>query len=165
MLGGALPEETPELMRQAGETGALTADATARETAGAKENSGAKEPAAGSSLTDWAFGLGKRFITFLRGLWDVIWNGPEKTESPGTGEQTGEARSDTVSAKQAESVGDIEKLAEVAADAGAKGMAWIAYTTSGEAKSPIIKFLGDEVGGSWVIECDTQERKYKYNNV
>ncbi len=93
------------------ETGALTADATARETAGAKENSGAKEPAAGSSLTDWAFGLGKRFITFLRGLWDVIWNGPEKTESPGTGEQTGEARSDTVSAEQAESVGDIEKFA------------------------------------------------------
>ncbi len=41
--------------------------------------------------------------------------------------------------------GDIEKLAEVAADNGAKGMAWIAYTTDGKEKSPIIKFLGDEV--------------------
>ena len=41
--------------------------------------------------------------------------------------------------------GDIEKLAEVAAANGAKGMAWIAYTTEGKEKSPIIKFLGDEV--------------------
>ena len=41
--------------------------------------------------------------------------------------------------------GDVEKLAEVAAENGAKGMAWIAYTSSGEEKSPIIKFLGDEV--------------------
>ena len=41
--------------------------------------------------------------------------------------------------------GDIEKLAEVAAANGAKGMAWIAYSTDGKEKSPIIKFLGDEV--------------------
>lgn len=41
--------------------------------------------------------------------------------------------------------GDIEKLAEVAAANGAKGMAWIAYTTDGKEKSPIIKFLGEEV--------------------
>ncbi|MCI1479427.1 MAG: aspartate--tRNA ligase [Eggerthellaceae bacterium] len=41
--------------------------------------------------------------------------------------------------------GDIEKLADVAAANGAKGMAWIAYTTDGKEKSPIIKFLGDEV--------------------
>ncbi len=41
--------------------------------------------------------------------------------------------------------GDIEKLAEVAAANGAKGMAWIAYTSDGKEKSPIIKFLGDEV--------------------
>ena len=41
--------------------------------------------------------------------------------------------------------GDIEKLAEVAAANGAKGMAWIAYTTDGKEKSPIIKFLGDDV--------------------
>ena len=41
--------------------------------------------------------------------------------------------------------GDIEKLAEVAAANGAKGMAWIAYTADGKEKSPIIKFLGDEV--------------------
>ncbi len=41
--------------------------------------------------------------------------------------------------------GDIEKLAEVAAANGAKGMAWIAYTADGKEKSPIIKFLGEEV--------------------
>ncbi len=41
--------------------------------------------------------------------------------------------------------GEIDKLGEVATNHGAKGMAWIAFTSSGEAKSPIIKFLGDEV--------------------
>ncbi len=44
--------------------------------------------------------------------------------------------------------GDVEKLADVAAANGAKGMAWIAYTdtdTELVGKSPIIKFLGDEV--------------------
>jgi len=41
--------------------------------------------------------------------------------------------------------GEIDKLGEVAVTFGAKGMAWIAFTESGEAKSPIIKFLGDEV--------------------
>ncbi len=40
--------------------------------------------------------------------------------------------------------GDVEKLAEVAADNGAKGMAWIAFTSDGEEKSPIIKFFSDE---------------------
>ena len=46
--------------------------------------------------------------------------------------------------------GDIEKLADVAAANGAKGMAWIAYTDADAelaSKSPIIKFLGDEVHG------------------
>lgn len=41
--------------------------------------------------------------------------------------------------------GDVEKLADVAAANGAKGMAWIAYTSDGKEKSPIIKFLGEEV--------------------
>ncbi len=41
--------------------------------------------------------------------------------------------------------GEIDKLGEVATIHGAKGMAWIAFTSAGEAKSPIIKFLGDEV--------------------
>ena len=40
--------------------------------------------------------------------------------------------------------GDVEKLADIAADNGAKGMAWIAFTTSGEEKSPIIKFFSEE---------------------
>ena len=33
----------------------------------------------------------------------------------------------------------------MAAANGAKGMAWIAYTSDGKEKSPIVKFLGDEV--------------------
>lgn len=40
--------------------------------------------------------------------------------------------------------GDIEKLADIAADNGAKGMAWIAFTSDGKEKSPIIKFFTDE---------------------
>ena len=44
--------------------------------------------------------------------------------------------------------GEIEKLGDIATANGAKGMAWIAYTdadTDLKGKSPIIKFLGDEV--------------------
>ena len=41
--------------------------------------------------------------------------------------------------------GEIEKLGNIASENGAKGMAWIAYTTDGKEKSPIIKFLGEEV--------------------
>ena len=44
--------------------------------------------------------------------------------------------------------GEIEKLGDIAAANGAKGMAWIVYTDADaelKGKSPIIKFLGDEV--------------------
>ncbi|MCL2756490.1 MAG: aspartate--tRNA ligase [Coriobacteriia bacterium] len=41
--------------------------------------------------------------------------------------------------------GEIDKIAAVATNHGAAGMAWIAFTSAGEEKSPIIKFLGDEV--------------------
>ncbi|MCD8316016.1 MAG: aspartate--tRNA ligase [Eggerthellaceae bacterium] len=40
--------------------------------------------------------------------------------------------------------GDIEKLADIAAANGAKGMAWIAFTSDGQEKSPIIKFFSDD---------------------
>ena len=40
--------------------------------------------------------------------------------------------------------GEVEKLADIAADNGAKGMAWIAFTSDGNEKSPIIKFFSDE---------------------
>ncbi|MCL2150761.1 MAG: aspartate--tRNA ligase [Coriobacteriia bacterium] len=40
--------------------------------------------------------------------------------------------------------GEIDKVAQVATDNGAKGMAWIAFDADGEAKSPIVKFLADE---------------------
>ena len=39
--------------------------------------------------------------------------------------------------------GRIDALNQVALDAGAKGLAWIAFTTEGEVKSPIAKFLTD----------------------
>ena len=37
--------------------------------------------------------------------------------------------------------GEIEKLADIAAENSAKGMAWIAFTSDGKEKSPIIKIL------------------------
>lgn len=40
--------------------------------------------------------------------------------------------------------GEIDKLAAIAEENGAKGMAWISFTSDGEAKSPIIKFFSDE---------------------
>ena len=40
--------------------------------------------------------------------------------------------------------GEIEKLGDIAAANGAKGMAWIAFTSDGKEKSPIIKFFSDE---------------------
>lgn len=40
--------------------------------------------------------------------------------------------------------GDVEKLAVIAEENGAKGMAWVAFTTSGEEKTPIKKFFTDE---------------------
>lgn len=40
--------------------------------------------------------------------------------------------------------GEIDKLAGVAAEFGAKGLAWIAYTPEGDVKSPIKKFLSEE---------------------
>lgn len=55
--------------------------------------------------------------------------------------------------------GEIEKLADVAAANGAKGMAWIAFTDTDaelKGKSPIIKFLGDEVFGQIKQVTDAQ---------
>ncbi len=40
--------------------------------------------------------------------------------------------------------GEIDKIAAVATDHGAKGMAWIAFTKDGEVKSPIVKFFTDD---------------------
>lgn len=40
--------------------------------------------------------------------------------------------------------GEIDKLALIAEENGAKGMAWISFTPDGEAKSPIIKFFSNE---------------------
>ena len=40
--------------------------------------------------------------------------------------------------------GDVEKLAAIAAENGAKGMAWIAFTSDGAEKSPIVKFFSEE---------------------
>ena len=40
--------------------------------------------------------------------------------------------------------GEVEKLADIAAENGAKGMAWVAFTTDGQEKSPIKKFFSDE---------------------
>jgi len=39
----------------------------------------------------------------------------------------------------------IDAVGKIATDAGAKGMAWIVFGEGGEVRSPIAKFLGDEV--------------------
>jgi aspartyl-tRNA synthetase len=40
--------------------------------------------------------------------------------------------------------GRIDSLNDIAVDAGAKGLAWIAFTSEGEVKSPIVKFFAEE---------------------
>ena len=52
--------------------------------------------------------------------------------------------------------GDVEKLASIAEDNGAKGMAWIAFTTAGEEKSPIIKFFSEEEFSALKSEMDVE---------
>ena len=52
--------------------------------------------------------------------------------------------------------GEIDKLAAIAADNGAKGMAWIAFTTKGEEKSPIIKFFDDDTYAAMKKALDAQ---------
>lgn len=52
--------------------------------------------------------------------------------------------------------GDVEKLAAIAEANGAKGMAWIAFTTGGEEKSPIIKFFSDEEFAALKAEMDVE---------
>ena len=52
--------------------------------------------------------------------------------------------------------GDVEKLASIAEENGAKGMAWIAFTSDGKEKSPIIKFFTDEEFAAMKQALDAQ---------
>ncbi len=52
--------------------------------------------------------------------------------------------------------GEIEKLADIASENGAKGMAWIALTSDGKEKSPIIKFFDDETYDAIKQAADAQ---------
>lgn len=52
--------------------------------------------------------------------------------------------------------GDVEKLASIAEENGAKGMAWIAFTTDGQEKSPIIKFFSEEEFAAMKQALDAQ---------
>ncbi|MCI8366317.1 MAG: aspartate--tRNA ligase [Eggerthellaceae bacterium] len=52
--------------------------------------------------------------------------------------------------------GEVEKLADIAADNGAKGMAWVAFTTDGQEKSPIKKFFTDEEWAALKAEMDVE---------
>ena len=65
-------------------------------TAGTKESQGE------STLTGWIAGLGRRFLTFLRGIWDVVWNGPDQTAKTETGEESGEAEESAAAGKAEE---------------------------------------------------------------
>lgn len=50
----------------------------------------------------------------------------------------------------------IDKLAGVAAEFGAKGLAWIAFREDGSINSPIVKFFTDEEMAALRAEMDTQ---------
>ena len=52
--------------------------------------------------------------------------------------------------------GEIDKIAEVATTHGAAGMAWIAFTSAGEEKSPIIKFFTGEEFAAIKLALDVQ---------
>lgn len=52
--------------------------------------------------------------------------------------------------------GDVEKLAVIAEENGAKGMAWIAFTSGGEEKSPIIKFFSEEEFGALKVAMEVE---------
>lgn len=52
--------------------------------------------------------------------------------------------------------GEVEKLADIAAENGAKGMAWIAFTSDGQEKSPIIKFFSEEEFAAMKQALDAQ---------
>ncbi|MCL1880436.1 MAG: aspartate--tRNA ligase [Actinomycetia bacterium] len=53
--------------------------------------------------------------------------------------------------------GEIDKIAAVATDHGAKGMAWIAFTSGGEAKSPIVKFFSTEEFAALKAALDVED--------
>ncbi|WP_305297001.1 aspartate--tRNA ligase [Parvibacter caecicola] len=52
--------------------------------------------------------------------------------------------------------GEVEKLASVAEENGAKGMAWVAFTTDGQEKSPIKKFFTDEEWAALKAEMEVE---------
>ncbi len=52
--------------------------------------------------------------------------------------------------------GDVEKLASIAEANGAKGMAWVAFTTSGEEKSPIKKFFTEKEWAALKAEMEVE---------
>lgn len=84
-----------------------------------------------------------RFGMELVDLTDIVKNCGFKVFS-GAVEQGGVVKAINARGAGDWSRGDVEKLAEVAAENGAKGMAWIAFTSDGQEKSPIIKFFTDE---------------------
>lgn len=84
-----------------------------------------------------------RFGMELVNLSDIVKNSGFKVFT-GAIENGGVVKAINVKGAGDWSRGEVEKLADIAAANGAKGMAWIAFTTDGQEKSPIIKFFTDE---------------------
>ncbi len=53
--------------------------------------------------------------------------------------------------------GEVDKVGKIALEYGAKGMAWIAYTSDGQEKSPIIKFFDADVYENIKKACDVEK--------
>ena len=52
--------------------------------------------------------------------------------------------------------GRIDALNQAAIDAGAKGLAWVAFSADGEVKSPVAKFFSDEEMAALRSACDVE---------
>lgn len=126
--GTRRPEQVKEEERtaRAEETRAATATLSA---GAAKEESIAEETAAQQeSLTDWLRSLGARLLTFLRGVWSNIWNGPEGAPT---------ATTDTADTTAELSAGEEAAEAEASAEDMAADAAGGASLPGTEALSPV----------------------------
>ncbi len=81
------------------------------ENAGKAYSAPAKDAAAEGSVTGWLAGLGRRFLSFLRGTWDVVWNGPAQDRGSEAAEQPGTVGQDNAPAEQTDAAGDMAEIA------------------------------------------------------
>ena len=103
-----------------------------------------QDAAATGSVTGWLAGLGRRFLTFLRGIWDVVWNGPDqgaKTENREAAEEESPLSEEGALSSDGVDVGDVpdstqssEFLQQIIANRDMEQL--VQYVTEGGTKKP-----------------------------